>query len=176
MAVNTESEIELLARVVLRDRDAFRRLYDATSPRVFSVALSMLNNRVEAEEVLQETYLKVWHSADMFDASRGDPTGWIVSMARNRAIDLIRRRRPEVRIASNAEQTEEVATSGIAERDQRLDECLNALESSQRQSIFAAYFQGLSHSEIATRFAEPIGTIKSRVRRGLIALKGCLEG
>lgn len=167
-------EAQLLGRVALRDRKAFQELYRLTSPRLFAIALRMLNDRAQAEDLLQDVYLKVWHSAEDYDANRGGATAWLTSIVRNRAIDMIRRR---VQSSSSADAPFDATELLPPEegRGHRLQECLDDLEAPQRQSIFAAFFQGLSHAEIAARFEEPIGTIKSRVRRGLAALRGCLE-
>ena len=166
-------ETQLLSRIALRDRRAFQEFYRLTSPRVFPLALKMLNNRVQAEDLMQEVYLKVWYSAESFNATRGGAMSWLFSITRNRAIDVLRARDRSSESAHLSEAVENVALP--SEVDGKLQECLDRLEVSQRQSIFAAFFQGLTHSEMAERFAQPIGTVKSHVRRGLFALRGCLE-
>ncbi|MEQ8692186.1 MAG: sigma-70 family RNA polymerase sigma factor [Pseudomonadales bacterium] len=171
----SEQAADLLARVALRDRAAFRALYDQTSPRLYGVALRMLGNATQAEDVLQDVYLKVWHAAGSYAAPRGDAVAWMVALTRNRAIDVLRGKTPVSATDEQISALESEWRSDATSSPDRLRECLEALEDGQRQSIFAAFFQGLTHSEIAQRFAEPVGTIKSRVRRGLASLKGCLE-
>ncbi|MEM7078701.1 MAG: sigma-70 family RNA polymerase sigma factor [Pseudomonadota bacterium] len=165
------SDAALLARVALGDRGAFQTLYRRTSPRLLAIALSMLQDRTQAEDVLQEAYVKVWYSADMFDAAKGEVVPWMIAIVRHLAIDRLRKTKPP----DIDRMPEDGYSPQLGEDSQRLQECLETLESEQRQSIFAAFFQGLTHHEIAARFEVPIGTIKSRVRRGLKALKGCLE-
>ena len=172
---DSQQAADLLAQVALHNRGAFRALYEQTSPRLYSVALRMLGNSTQAEDVLQDVYLKVWHAAAAYAAPRGDAIAWMVALTRNRAIDVLRGKAP---VSATDEQIGALESEWRSEPTSspgRLRECLEALEGGQRQSIFAAFFQGLSHSEIAERFAVPVGTIKSRVRRGLAALKGCLE-
>ncbi len=165
------NEAALLARMALGDRAAFRELYARTSGRLLAIAISMLGNRSQAEDLLQDAYVKVWYAADTFDGSKGQPLGWLIAIVRNLAIDRLR----STAINHKPAVVETEHTPALADDNQLLQDCLDTLESKQRQSIFAAFFQGLTHYEIAARFAEPIGTIKSRIRRGLAALKGCME-
>ncbi len=164
-------ENALLARVALGDRASFRELYTRTSPRLLAIAISMLGNRAQAEDLLQDAYVKIWYAADTFDSARGEPMGWLIAIVRNLAIDKLRSTRPH----TSGQVMDTEIMPALDDNSARLEDCLNGLESQQRQSIFAAFFQGLTHTEIAARFAEPIGTIKSRVRRGLAALKGCMD-
>ena len=172
-AADREAAVDasLLARVAIGDREAFAQLYERTSSRVYALLLNMLGNRAQADDVLQEVYLKAWYSADAFNRSRGKPIAWLITIARNRAIDVLR---GQARLASGREDVFDQAYTP-PEIEGRLDDCVAGLEDQQRQSIFAAFYHGLTHSEMAARFAEPIGTIKSRVRRGLAALRECLE-
>ncbi|MEM9620026.1 MAG: sigma-70 family RNA polymerase sigma factor [Pseudomonadota bacterium] len=162
----------LLNKVARGDRSAFQQLYYRTSGRLLAIAITMLGSRTLAEDLLQDAFVKIWYSADNFDAARGEPLAWMITITRNLAIDRLRQNR----LVSNTEDFEASHLPTLKDENQRLADCLQSLESPQRQSIFAAFFQGLTHQEIAARFAEPIGTIKSRVRRGLAALKGCMEG
>lgn len=168
---------ELLERVALQDREAFRALYERTSPRLFALAVRMLANRALAEELLQDVYLRVWYTARDFSAQRGSANAWLTTMTRNKAIDAIRNKGNQgVALQAAPEQTLAEREPSFALLDnQRLRVCLAELEDTQRQSIFAAFFDGLTHIEIANRFREPVGTIKSRIRRGLQALRGCLN-
>ena len=171
MVMSNLDDAALLSRVALRDRAAFRELYTRTSGRLLAIALSMLGNRAQAEDLLQDAYVKVWYAADTFDSVKGEPIAWLIAIVRNLAIDRLRSAKP----SSSEPIADEQHVPSLDDENARLADCLNNLEVQQRQSIFAAFFQGLSHSEIASRFSEPIGTIKSRVRRGLAALKGCME-
>ncbi len=171
MSNNISADASLLSRVAQGDRVAFRELYERTSGRLFAVALKMLSNRPLAEDVLQDAYVKIWYAAGSFDAAQGSAMGWLVAIVRNGAIDRLRGER----VTSVDNPSEALLTPALDEDHQKLQDCLSALDTQQRQSIFAAFFQGLTHREISARFAEPIGTIKSRVRRGLQSLKGCLQ-
>jgi len=178
MSVDPQGQRELLGRAALGDRDAFRRLYDATSPQVFALGLRMLGDAARAEDLLQDTYLKAWYRAGEYRPGLGEPLAWLVAMARNRAIDMGRaahRRDLPLDAMSEADSATE-AEAPDGDGDARLHTCLRQLDAQQRQSVFCAYFHGLSHGEIARRFSEPIGTIKTRIRRGLASLKRCLEG
>lgn len=165
-------ETHLLARIVLRDREAFAQFYELTSPRVYALALKMLGQRGLAADLLQDVYLKVWYGADAYDAGRGEPLAWLITITRHRAIDMLRSKSLR---EESLQAPLETVTGSADPADKQLDDCVQRLEDQQRQSIFAAFFLGLTHSEIARRFAEPVGTIKSRVRRGLLALRECLE-
>lgn len=167
----------LLARSAQGDRAAFKRLYEDTAPRVFGLLLKMIRERTAAEDVLQETYLRVWHRAGDYHADRGQVISWLVSIARYRALDLLRARRagaepPELELA--AEQWPDGVLSTTAEAG-ALRRCLDTLSSDQRQSIAFAFFHGLSHGELARRLGTPLGTVKTWIRRGLARLKDCLE-
>ena len=166
-------ETALLTRVALGDRTAFRELYTLTSGRLFAIAKSMLRQQAAAEDVLQDAYVKIWYSAAAFNPAKGEALAWMITILRNLAIDRLRKTPPTDTDDDLGDTISD--TPNLDEEHSRLQECLQALEASQRQSIFAAFFQGLTHMEISARFAEPIGTIKSRVRRGLSALKGCME-
>jgi RNA polymerase sigma-70 factor, ECF subfamily len=185
----------LLARAGLGDRAAFATLYERTSSHLFAVVLRINRDRAQAEDVLQEVYVKVWRAASTFDAAQSQPLTWLTSIARNRAIDSLRRvqAQPQVRaagVAADGRESEDddvydtVADeapgpldllSGAAEA-RSLAACMDKLSATQRQSLALAFFQGLSHAEIAAQMRQPLGTIKSWVRRSLAALKSCLEG
>lgn len=181
MATDNSAQAELLSRAGLGDRDAFRRFYDATAGHVFALGLRMLGDRARAEDLLQDVYLRAWYRAVDYHPGKGEPLAWLVAIARNRAIDITRS--ANERNLSLDVVPEEHDGAGDTRADfpgsdrdsDRLHHCIGQLDAAQRQSIFCAFFNGLSHSEIARRFSEPVGTIKTRIRRGLASLKQCLE-
>lgn len=171
---------ELLARSALGDRAAFARLYQATSSKLYGVALRILRREDWAEEVLQECYVNVWRHAPEYNASRAAPMTWMSSIVRNRCLDWLRRPNPEP-LAEGAEEALEDGGLGPLAELERVREagaiarCLRGLEAKQRQAIALAFFDGLSHAELAQHLREPLGTVKTWVRRGLARLRSCLE-
>lgn len=182
----------LLARVGLADRAAFARLYQATGAHLLGVVLRINRDRAQAEDVLQEVFVSVWRSAGSYDAARAQPMTWLTSMARNGAIDSLRRAKARVqtvssRVPSGDGDTESDLADQVASEDagplellqqaaeQRgLVHCVGRLSAEQQQCVALAYYQGLSHSEVADHLAQPLGTVKSWLRRALLALKDCL--
>ena len=172
----------LLAACARRDRAAFERLYRATAPKLFGVALRILRREDWAEDVLQECYLRIWDHAPEYRAGLAAPMTWMTSIVRNRCLDWLRRPRLEVideegeliEAAPSADPgpLEELESSSDA---RALKRCLDALEAKQRQAIALAYYDGLSHAELASQLRAPLGTVKTWVRRGLLRLKACLE-
>ena len=170
-----------LAAVAGGDVDALAVLYGQTSTRLMAVLMRLLRRRELAEEVLHDVYLRVWDRAGSFDPSKGSPMGWLVSVARNAALDHHRRHRREV-VGIEGEQTPaaeladplDLATASAARR--ALQECLEQLEPDPRRCVVLAYQGGLSHDELATLMGRPVGTVKSWVRRSLMRLRQCLEG
>ncbi len=171
----------LLRAVASGDRVAFERLYQAASPRLFGICMRVLGNRDDAEDVLQEVFVSIWHKAGQFDNSRASAMPWLAMIARNRAIDRLRQR-PEIAHAPIEEQPE-LADHGpspatINEQWQdnaRLGECLEQLESDRRRLLRQAFFDGLTYDELARRIGSPLGTVKSWIRRSLLQLRACLE-
>jgi RNA polymerase sigma-70 factor (ECF subfamily) len=169
-----------LNRVARGDRTALRDIYSATSAKLFGVCLRILPDREEAEDVLQEAYLTVWRKAAAFDPSRGSPITWLVTLTRNRALDRLRSRRPV--LSEPIDLADQVADEAlpadtVMEMDQdaaRLDNCLRELPAGDGILIRAAFLQGSSYPELAARAALPLGTVKSRIRRALLKLRGCL--
>jgi RNA polymerase sigma-70 factor (ECF subfamily) len=164
------------------DRQAFERLYHATSAKLFGVVLRILRERSEAEEVLQDVYLTIWRKASHYDALQGGPATWLAMIARNRAIDRLRADRPgraAVPIDFAAELADQRSSAtALAERasdDRRLRDCIGELSREQRTAIRVAFFEGCTYEELAQRSATPLGTIKSWVRRGLIRLRDCMQ-
>jgi len=184
----------LLARAGLGDRAAFATLYERTSPHLFAVVLRINRDRAQAEDILQEVYVNVWRAASGFDAAQSQPLTWLTSIARNRAIDSLRRLQTQPRMrasgapADGRESEDDDVYDTVADdapgpldllsraaEARALAACLDQLSATQRQSVALAFFQGLSHAEIAAQMREPLGTIKSWLRRSLAALKSCLQ-
>ena len=181
-----------LSRTALGDRAAFAALYRATSAHLFGVILRINRDRSQAEELLQDIYVNIWRAAGSFDAARAQPMTWLVSIARNRAIDSLRRAKSDVKTVSShlaGEDGEadddlvELLPSGEAGPLQLLEQaadaralahCVQQLSAEQQQCVALAYYQGLSHAEVAEHLVQPLGTVKSWVRRALLALKQCL--
>jgi len=169
---------DLMTRCARGDQGAFRELYALTSPQLLALLIRMLRRRDLAEEVLQETFVSAWRNAPEYTASRGRAFAWLTTIARNRALDELRRTR-RAAIDPNAaldqlpdEEAEE--TYGPSEV-RALAECLDALPDGQRRGVQLAYLDGLSHDEIAQALRAPLGTVKSWVRRGMLTLKRCLD-
>ena len=177
MSTDATSELDLLARIALGDHQAFKQFYEQTSPRIYALGLRMLGSQAQADDLLQDVYLRVWYNAQGYNAQRGEPVAWLVSIARNRAIDMSRGKADQGLPLSSAPEpsTQSAFDNWTGTGGAKLRNCMNELEAAQRQSVFTAFFEGLTHAEIAARFSEPIGTVKSRIRRALIALKACLE-
>ena len=183
----------LLSRVALGDRAAFDTLYRCTSAHLLAVVLRIQQDRAQAEEVLQEVYINVWRAAHSFNPALSQPSTWLISIARHRAIDSLRRKAssPDT-LSSTARGTDDddgddmldhvpddapgpLEQLALATRARALDQCMQSLTAEQKSSLALAYYQGLSHSEVAEQMGHPLGTIKSWVRRGMQSLKACLE-
>ncbi|MGY9048516.1 hypothetical protein P775_03820 [Puniceibacterium antarcticum] len=170
----------LIARVALGDRKAFSTLYDQTSAKLFGVALRVLNNRASAEDVLQETYMKIWRRADRYASNGMSPMSWLIAIARNTAIDRLRATRDSANlddvsnhlVASGPTPEQSVVAAGEAAR---ITECLGKLEAEKGQAVRGAYLQGLSYAELAEKFSVPLNTMRTWLRRSLISLKECME-
>ena len=189
----TERSLELsklLARAGLGDRAAFAALYEATSSHLLGVVLRIQRDRAQAEDILQEVYVNVWRAAQSFDAAQSQPLTWLSSIARNRAIDSLRRTQTQPQFKSTITSIEEdndvydtVADEAPGPLDllsrasdaRALSSCMQVLSAQQRQSVALAFFDGLSHAEVAEQMRQPLGTVKSWVRRALMSLKSCLE-
>jgi RNA polymerase sigma-70 factor (ECF subfamily) len=148
-------------------------LYDRYSPLVYSVALRVLGDTGNAEDVLQEVFMQLWRNPELFDSSRGNLGAWLAVIARNRAIDALRRRKPdsnldEVIVSVNHDMW---AAADRSRAMEKVREVLGDMPGPQRTALELAYFEGLSHTEIATKTGEPLGTIKTRIRAGLLSLR-----
>jgi RNA polymerase sigma-70 factor (ECF subfamily) len=171
----------LLEAAARRDRQAFARVYSLTSAKLFGVALRILRREDWAEEVLQECYVSIWTHAPDYRPALAAPMTWMTSIVRNRCLDWMRRPRLEVADEDGAiaESTESENPGPLAELErakdaQAVSRCMKGLEAKQRQAIALAFYDGLSHSELAHHLREPLGTVKTWVRRGLMKLKDCL--
>jgi RNA polymerase sigma-70 factor (ECF subfamily) len=181
--LDTEPEVAgLLAACARQDRQAFQRLYELTSPQLLACLIRMLRNRALAEDALQDVFVQVWQRAAQFQRGRGSSWAWLIAIARYRAIDLQRRERRLV--AGGAEEFEAIAADeepheslmALGHRAAAaLDNCLNALQERQRHCILLSYQNGMTHAEVADRIGEPLGSVKSWIRRGLTALRRCLD-
>jgi RNA polymerase sigma-70 factor, ECF subfamily len=163
----------LVSAIRSGDEPAMAQLYDRYSPIVYSVALRVLGDTAAAEDILQEVFLQLWRSPDLFDASRGSLPGWLAVIARNRAIDSLRKRRAETEIGEVVVPVIPDLASG-AEWSRALEKIrsvLGSMPSSQRTALEMAFFEGLTHTEIAGKTGEPLGTIKTRIRSGLLTLR-----
>jgi RNA polymerase sigma-70 factor (ECF subfamily) len=148
-------------------------LYDRYSSIVYAVALRVLCDTAAAEDVMQEVFMRLWRSPQSFDSSRGSLGPWLAVIARNRAIDVVRKRHPETDI-EDVVVSVEPDLAGEAERARAMEKvrgALGAMPSAQRSALEMAYFEGLTHTEIAAKTGEPLGTIKTRIRSGLVALR-----
>jgi RNA polymerase sigma-70 factor (ECF subfamily) len=179
-ADRTYADAVLLDRIVARDPNALGELYDRYSRLLFGLVLRILKNRDEAEEVLQEAFIQAWTRADTFHRELGSAAGWLVGIARNRAIDRLRANavRPAAMDRPAGEAPAEPAASTEWRGEQRLDirRALGLLPADQRELIEEAYFLGLTHSELAARHGLPLGTVKTRIRAGMQGLRAYLEG
>ena len=159
------------------DQSAMAELYDRYSSVVYAVALRVLGDTMAAEDVLQEVFLQLWRNPSAFDAALGSLGAWLAVISRNRAIDALRKRKPEtdiedVVVSAVPDLASEADRSRAAEKVRGV---LSAMPSAQRSALEMAYFQGLSHSEIADKTGEPLGTIKTRIRAGLMMLRKAFQ-
>jgi RNA polymerase sigma-70 factor, ECF subfamily len=176
--------MELLARTALADQAAFERLYRLTSPHLYGVAIRILRESAAAEEVLQESFVNVWHHAGSYVAARSQPLTWLTSIVRNRCLDRLRKHDVDTVSIDDEDHAMTIADRSPLPLDLLLSgaeagavrRCVEALDAGQKQAIALAFYQGLSHSELARHLEQPLGTVKSWIRRGLERLKTCLDG
>jgi RNA polymerase sigma-70 factor, ECF subfamily len=183
---NDTDLLDLLARIAAKDQAALRELYAAASGRLLAVTCRILDDRAAAEDVVQDVFVTVWTRAAQFPALRTSPIAWLTSMARNRAIDTLRRRRPETPLAwqdadGNEHQHDVADASGspldqllAAQSDGRLGDCMAQLEKEPRAALRLAYYEGLTHEQLSLRIDRPLGTVKAWIRRSLLRLRDCL--
>jgi len=181
----TQTDIDLLQRIAAQDREAFAEFYDRQAPLMFSVACKILNDPNEAEDVLQETFVQLWEKARNFDPRLGKPSSWMATLTRNKAIDRIRASQRRSRLMEQAGAEMAITAEGKdsvneqmygADKARLIQSVIGELPAEQRRAIELAYFGGLTQSEISEQLNEPVGTIKARIRRGLLKLRDQLEG
>lgn len=180
MAPKPSELSELLAAVGRRDRTAFRKVYQATSAKLYGIVLRILRRRDLTDEVLQEVYLKIWERASDFNPAVASPITWMAAIARNRALDEVRRRQ-SLSIEDTPEALD-VPDDSVPAIDQlmqteelkRLANCLSGIEDDRREMVLLAYYHGYSREEIAARYSAPVATIKTWLRRSLAQLRQCL--
>lgn len=183
-AADRQLEVELLARTANGDQSAFAMLYDRFAPGLFSMTVKMMHDEKEAEDVLQEGFSQIWRRAASYDPTRSSPFTWSVMILRNKAIDRLRVRqrlertleRATVEFAHFAESDD--VSSGEAERrdeGEQVRAALTGIPEEQRHAVELAFFGGLTHEQIAEKLATPLGTIKARIRRGLLKLRDALK-
>lgn len=181
----------LLARVALRDQAAFKQLYEATVRCLLAINVRLLRDPSWAEEVLQEAYVSIWHSAVNYSPARSQPMTWLMAIARNKAMDALRSTTTERATMVQPRVTHDDDDDGLPDAADdsagpmerlirsidtvRLRDCLQGLEASQRQAIALAFYDGLTHAELAVHLRQPLGTVKAWVRRGLEKLRPCLQ-
>lgn len=176
----TDELAEMIARVALRDRAAFDALYAAMSPKLFGVLLRLLRQRSEAEDALQEAFIRIWTRADRFTPGRMPAEAWLVTVTRNLAIDRLRARKPESREIDEARAIPD-ETPGPRQRleqaddRRRLEGCLEELDAARADAVVSAYIEGYTYQELAERHSVPLNTMRTWLRRSLMKLKECLE-
>lgn len=180
-----DKDVELLRQIAAGDRGAFADFYDRHSTLMFSVACKILNDPGEAQDVLQETFVQIWEKAGRFDPKLGRAASWVATLTRNKAIDRIRASQRRSRLADEAgaesaiaaEVTDSANETVFGHDKARLiQSAITGLPAEQRRAIELAYFSGLTQHEISEQLKEPLGTIKARIRRGLLKLRDQLEG
>jgi RNA polymerase sigma-70 factor (ECF subfamily) len=179
-----ESQAQLLRRIAEQDRQALAEFYDQTAGTLFSTAVRILGDAHEAEEVIQDAFLQIWGKAGTFDAALGAPFYWALSITRNRAIDRLRARQRRVRLADELHEAAVTDSPPFAPPFQSVlsqedlvavRSAVNGLPGEQRQAIDMAFFGGMTHAEVAEALQEPLGTIKARIRRGMLKLRESLQ-
>ena len=184
MSPRQDSELlpALIARCALGDHTAFTSLYRATAPKLYGIALRLLKREAWAEEALQEGYIKIWRNAGSFDPGRGSPMTWMICITRNQALDLLRKaecRAHEVEWKAETDSRrsgdDPAIRAEVSQELARLRECLARLTEQQRCCVLLIYYQGFTPTELARSLGVPLGTVKTRVRRGLIRLRECLR-
>lgn len=179
MTTRTELE-QMISSVALGNKREFQNLYNATAAKLFGVCLRILNNKSDAEEALQETYIKVWRSADRFVSGTASPISWLATIARNTAIDHYRKKKPdtaeieEAEIVVDDKPSPESAAIHSGEMD-RLSTCMGELNPKHAEAIKEIYLGGWTYEEAATKLDAPTNTVKTWVRRALIAVRECMN-
>ncbi|HLG17786.1 MAG TPA: sigma-70 family RNA polymerase sigma factor [Blastocatellia bacterium] len=181
--VRDEDWAALIREAARGDQSALATLYDRTNRLIFGLILRIVGDRATAEEVLLDVYTQVWRQASLYDTKRGAPLAWLMTIARSRAIDRVRSGKTEQQGKESLETVGEVASmsispedsAAVSERQRLVRSALGSLSAEQRQVIELAYYSGLSHSEIALRLGQPLGTVKTRTRLGMMKLREMLR-
>ena len=169
----------LLQKIAGGDREAFARLYDLTSPRLFAVIRAVVRKPELAEEARQEAYLRVWQKAWAYDPAKAPAMGWLAAIARNQAIDLKRRFAEKLSERSDSEEQQTdfaMPEAELALEMRKLRECLTRWPADRQDMVLLAYYQGFSREELSEKFKRPVTTVKTLLRRSLATLKECLDG
>jgi RNA polymerase sigma-70 factor, ECF subfamily len=171
---------ELLARVALRDRAAFSRIYQLLSPKLFAICLRMLKDRGDAEEALQDVFVRIWDKAGSYTGDGLNAYGWLCAITRYRCIDRIRARRPENEDLDAAEELADLGpdpeqTAMLRSEGARIDTCMEALDPDRARAVRQAYVEGLSYQELAETYAIPLNTMRTWLRRSLLKLRECMD-
>lgn len=167
--------IALINACALKDQRAFKVLYNKASPQVYAVLLRLLKDQNLAEEILQESFIQIWQHAHYYHSERGEPLPWMISIARYRAMDLKRKQAKENSADDTSIPAEPIDTLLQTELQDLLNYCLKQLDQVSRQVLLLSYYEGYTHNQLSTQLAEPLGTVKSWIRRGFYQLKNCLE-
>lgn len=171
---------ELLARVALRDRAAFSLIYQKVSPKLFAICLRMLKDRGDAEEALQDVFVKIWNKAGSYTGDGLNAYGWLCAITRYRCIDRLRARRPESADLNEAEDLADLGpdpeqTAMLHSEGARIDTCMEALDPDRARAVRQAYVEGLSYQELAETYAVPLNTMRTWLRRSLLKLRECMD-
>ena len=165
----------LLGRCAAGDRDAFRLLYDHQSAHLYAIALRITRQAGLAEDAVHDAFIQIWQNAGRYDAGRGNPEAWMISLTRYRALDIIRRHGREVTGLELPEAVDPMPDPLRQAESRVLQRCLELLDVEKRRMVVLAFVDGYSHSELSELFKMPLGTVKSWIRRGLETLRRCLD-
>ncbi len=180
MATTREDIEAMIDQIARKDRDAFLDLYDATSAKLFGICLRVLKDRADAEDVLQEVFVKVWRHADRYRSNGLSPMTWLITVARNTAIDRLRSRGAPVEGGDALERLQDVspgpeAQAMAASQSREIARCLDELEADRAAAVRGAYLDGQTYQSLAERFGVPLNTMRTWLRRSLIKLRECLH-
>ena len=178
-SMETDELLPLLSATAQGNKQAFAKLYNATSPKLFAISLKMLSNRAHAEEALQDAFVKIWHNASEYQVTKGTVISWMISIVRYRSLDSLRyhKVRKEQTLDDDYASADDVTDTPLEvdyEDESKLVDCIEQLDEQQKQAIHLAYYKGLTHSELVDHIETPLGTVKSWIRRGLQQLQRCL--
>ena len=179
--VEPPQEQQILERMAQGDGEALRELYDRHARAIYSLAVRILRSQPDAEDIVQEVFTQAWTQAGRYDASRGTVAAWLLMQARSRAIDRLRSRKLRPEGATSTFDTRDPsegpdAQAMAGEYAQRVRDALRSLSDPQRTALELAFFEGLTYSQVAEHLNQPIGTVKTRIRQGLLRLKAALDG